>query len=208
MAPAVPAQPATVHDRTHAYVDGPQVSAPPMPDSGEIAPTERSPRRVTWLILAALLLLSACAAAVAVIARDNAEAPASGALQGSGLLHVEPAHEGTTDLVDLTAMVTHGEVVPGQQGVLSVVAENPSDVAVALGTVSVTVGRPSQPRCLAEWLTVGRYPAHGEAPALVPAHGSTTIELPFEFVNLPDVNQDACKGATFPLTITGIGGPA
>jgi len=54
-------------------------------------------------------------------------------------------------------------------------------------------------------VNVGNYLYTSGAPIMIGAESSTQIELPIKLLDLPAVNQDACKGATFTLSLSGQG---
>ncbi len=98
-----------------------------------------------------------------------------------------------------------GSLVPGVQRTLFVTAFNPNPFAAQLYRVDVEVGGSSNAQCLADWVNVGNYLYTSGAPIMIGAESSTQIELPIKLLDLPAVNQDACKGATFTLSLSGQG---
>ena len=94
---------------------------------------------------------------------------------------------------------------PGSPRTLHVTVRNPDSVAVQLYRLDVRVGQPPVAGCLPAWVRTGRYRYAGGPKQMVPAQASVTVDLPIELVNLTAVDQNACQGTTFPLTLSGLG---
>jgi hypothetical protein len=105
----------------------------------------------------------------------------------------------------MTASLGGSPVLIGETRDLVVTVRNPNGSALDLRSVTATPRSPSAPGCLASWVSVGSYDASRDAVVRVPARGTATVTLTFELVNLASVNQNACQGATFPLTLGGSG---
>ena len=103
----------------------------------------------------------------------------------------------------MTATVVGGPLRPGAVRTLRVVVSNPNSSAIELQRVDVTVGTPNLAGCLASWVQVGSFRAGTDPTTVVAGHGTATVSLPIELVDLATVNQDACKGSTFPLDLSG-----
>jgi hypothetical protein len=71
--------------------------------------------------------------------------------------------------------------------------------------VRATPRSPSVTGCLASWVSVSSYDASRDGSLRVPARGDATLTLTFELVDLASTNQNACQGATFPLSLGGTG---
>jgi hypothetical protein len=167
------------------------------------------------VLIVAFLALSACAA-FAVVMTNGSDGRASAEVIGvsDGSLQVSAG-----DTVDLTAEVDgaavrslefraslpSGPLVLGEPGSLVITVVNPNDSDIAVQSVTVNVLAPSEEGCLAEWLTVGDYSAATDPPLSVEANGTARLVVPYMLVDLATRNQDACKGASFPLSITGSG---
>ena len=176
------------------------------------AGTRRPDRAFPVVLVAAFLVLSACAA-FAVIMTNGPDGRAVAAPV------VPPIVTGATDaslgadtpdkaLEELTfaAAMPEGPVVIGEPGRLVVTVGNPHEHAIRLDSLDVQVREPSNPGCRAEWLSVGEYSADDQS-ITIPAGESARITLSYTLVDLVGTNQDACKGAEFPLSITGTGRP-
>ena len=167
------------------------------------------------VLIIAFLVLSACAA-FAVVMTNGPDGRAAAEVIGvsDGTLQVSAG-----DTVDLTAQVDgaavrslefraslpSGPLVLGEPGSLVITVVNPNDSDIAVQSVTVDVLAPSEEGCLAEWLTVGGYSAATDPPLSVEANGTARLVVPYMLVDLATTNQDACKGASFPLSITGSG---
>lgn len=167
------------------------------------------------VLIITFLVLSACAA-FAVVMTDGPDGRASAEVLGvsDGSLQVS-----ASDTVDLTAQVAgaavrsldfraslpSGPLVLGEPGSLVITVVNPNDSDIVVQSVAVDVLSPSEEGCLAEWLTVGGYEAATGPPLSVEANGTARLIVPYMLVDLAATNQDACKGASFPLSITGSG---
>lgn len=97
-----------------------------------------------------------------------------------------------------------GPLYPGARRTLRVTATNPNSQDVQVLTVTATAEDPEAAGCDAGWVVVDGYTYAGGAPVIVTGKGGTaTLDLTVGMVNLPDVNQDACKGTTFHLSLSG-----
>ena len=103
----------------------------------------------------------------------------------------------------MTATVVGGTLRPGVVRSLRIVVTNPNASAIELQRIDVSVGAPGSPGCLASWVDVGSFRSGTDPTTVVAGHGTGTVVLPIELVNLATVNQDACKASTFPLALTG-----
>jgi len=105
----------------------------------------------------------------------------------------------------LSASTLGGPLFPGQPGQLRVVVTNPNSTTLSVRTIDVTVKTPSPSTCKAAWFTVGDYNAASDPALTVAPNGSSVVLLPIELVDLPTTNQNACQGATIPLSLSGTG---
>jgi hypothetical protein len=174
-----------------------------------------SHRAFPVVLILAFLALSACAA-FAVVMTNGPDGRAAADVIGVSDDSLQVAAGDTVDLtadvdgtavrsLDFRASLPSGPLVLGEPGSLVITVVNPNDAAIAVQSVTVDVLSPSEEGCLAEWLTVGGYSAATDPPLLVAANGTARLVVPYMLVDLAATNQDACKGASFPLSITGSG---
>jgi hypothetical protein len=142
----------------------------------------------------------------------SGEGGASGDGEGSGVVTGGVNGEGSGDIAGgealpfrLSASALGGPLVPGQERQLRVVVTNPNPSTLTVRTIEVTVKTPTPATCNAAWFTVGDYNATSDAALAVVPQGSSVVLLPIELVNLATTNQNACQGATIPLSLTGTG---
>jgi len=102
-----------------------------------------------------------------------------------------------------------GKLYPGAPPQpLPLTIANPNPVPILVTSLAVTAGG-GAPGCAgAENLALTPAPISGAAPLRVPAHGSVALPAPgvqAPSIQLRDlsVNQDACQGASFPLSFLG-----
>jgi hypothetical protein len=180
-------------------------------------------RAFPHLLVLCLLLLGACAAVAVVVSNgdDGRAAGSEGVASATAPSHLTwsntvdiPAGDGTSgglpgsrpeDEPAFQASVPSGPVNLGEPGSLVVTVVNPGERPVELISIVSTVLPPTAQGCLASWLHVDDYSSASDRAVTVPGHGSASVRLAFTLVDLPDQNQDACKGATFALTLTGAG---
>jgi hypothetical protein len=105
----------------------------------------------------------------------------------------------------MTASLGGAPVIIGEARDLAVTVRNPNGAPLDLRSITATATTPSAPGCLASWVSVSSYDASRDAAVRVPARGTATVTLTFELENLTSVNQNACQGSTFPLTLSGSG---
>lgn len=97
-----------------------------------------------------------------------------------------------------------GLLQPGVTRTLRVTVRNPNSFTVQLFRVDVRVLAPTAAGCLPSWVQVGRYRYAGGSGSKIEGSTTTTVDLPIKLVDLPNVNQDACRGTAFPLRLSGI----
>ena len=163
------------------------------------------------MLVVAFLVQSACAAFAVIMTngpdgRAAAEQIPVPTISGAAGLAVDTSADKTVEPLDFGVAMPGGPVVIGQPGHIVVTIANPHAHAVELDALDVEVSAPEVSGCRAEWLAIESYRPDG-APITVPARGTANISLHYELRDLPGVNQDACKGAEFPLTINGSGRP-
>jgi hypothetical protein len=164
------------------------------------------------MLVIAFLVLSACAAFAVIMTngpdyRAAAEPVAPPIVTGGVSTSLGgPDPDKTPETLEFAAAMPEGSVVIGEPGRLVVTISNPHEHPIRLDSLDVTVLEPSRPGCRAEWLSVSEY-ATDTAPVTIPAKESARITLGYTLVDLVGTNQDACKGATFPLSISGSGRP-
>lgn len=144
---------------------------------------------------AALALLATGAARLA--AQDNHAREAAG-----GTSTQVPILLVSTDPHGFTVSGAVSGLVPGRQVVLPVVIANPNGTAIKLNTLSAAAQDASAGCTAAADLQISSYDsaAPGAPVYTVPAAGSLTVNLTISLVDAPARNQQACKGATFPLS--------
>jgi len=103
-----------------------------------------------------------------------------------------------------------GHLAPGVRVPLLLKLTNPNGVAIQVTALSVAISADSTPPgCTsAANIRLTQSNASSANPITVPAGGSVTLTSTprapqIELINLPDVNQDVCKGKTFTLTYSG-----
>jgi hypothetical protein len=174
-----------------------------------------SHRAFPVVLIISFLALSACAA-FAVVMTNGPDGRAAAEAIGVSDASVQVSAEDTVDLtaevdgaavrsLEFRASLPSGPLVLGESGSLVITVVNPNDTAMAVQYVTVDVLPPSEQGCLAEWLTVGDYSAATDPPLSVEANGTARLVVPYLLVDLERTNQDACKGASFPLSISGSG---
>jgi hypothetical protein len=99
--------------------------------------------------------------------------------------------------------VVTGTLAPGNPLTLRVTIANPNSQDIQVLEARANIGTPSRTGCLPSWVAVAPYLYAGGPQVIVPGRGSRTLDLPIQMTNLPTTNQDACKGATFPIALTG-----
>jgi len=106
----------------------------------------------------------------------------------------------------LTSSVEHA-LRPGERRTLTVTIRNGHPWPVHLLRADVRPEQPADaPGCDPSWVKVERYRHTGDDNRVVIGGRATTnLELAIELVDLVDVNQDACKGVEFPLTLSARG---
>ncbi len=173
-----------------APVVTPPLTDPSEPIPDDLAPTPSAPSRAPAAAPAPPPLPAAGSGVGAVAATGTGSITAGG----------KPA---ASTPFRLTASIVRPLAAPGSAGVLRITVTNPGSRTLEVTSVDVQPGRPSARGCLTEWLTVGRFRSGSGQRLVVAAGRSASIDLRIGLVNLPDVNQDACKGARFPLSLSG-----
>jgi hypothetical protein len=175
-----------------------------------------SERAFPVVLVVTFLVLSACAA-FAVVMTNGPDGRAAAEVTGVSEESLRVAAMDTVDLtaqvddsaisrpLDFRASLPSGPLVLGEPGSLVITVVNPNDSDIVVQSVVVDVLEPSDAGCLAEWLTVGGYSSATDPPLVVAANGTGRLVVPYMLVDLATTNQDACKGATFPLSISGSG---
>lgn len=174
----------------------------------------RSRQHLPALLIVTLLVLSSCATFAVLMtngpdyqaAAEPAPIPTLTGLQSTTLSGVGGGLDKSLEPLGFAAAVPEGEIRIGEPGTFVITVDNPHSHPVLLETVDIEVLEPTVPGCRAEWLRVGDFEP-GSSSVTIPAQGSARVRIPFTLVNLPTVNQDACQGADFPLSITGSGVP-
>lgn len=172
----------------------------------------RSERAFPVLLVVSFLVFSACAA-FAVVMTNGPDGRAAAdplpvpTLAGGTSVLAGQGGDKTAEALEVSATMTGGELLIGESGALVITVTNPHAHTVVIDQVDVRVQEPpSAPGCKAAWLKVGSFGADDEVQ--IPSGDTARLTLPYELLDLPLVNQDACKGAEFPLVISGSGRPA
>ena len=173
----------------------------------------RSERAFPVMLVVSFLVFSACAAFAVVMTngpdgRAAADPLPEPTLAGGTSVLAGDRTDKTTEALEVSAAMTGGSSLTlGEQGRLVITVTNPHEHAIVIDQLDVKVQEPPlAPGCRPEWLRIGTF---GAADEVTIAPGDMArVALPYELVDLPTVNQDACKGAEFPLLITGSGRPA
>lgn len=103
----------------------------------------------------------------------------------------------------MTARLTGGPLRLGEARTLRVILDNPAPWPMRVMSIGVTPQRPTLTGCQASWVHVGRHLASDGPALIVAARHVGHIDLSIGLVDLPSTNQDACKGARFPLVLAG-----
>lgn len=106
----------------------------------------------------------------------------------------------------------NGALAPGLARFLLVTVSNPNSQPMQITRVNATVGDPvgglsqtALPACVKTWVSVGNYVYVSGVKSIAPANGSVVVSIPISLINLSTINQDNCKGATFPISLGGEG---
>ncbi|MGN6472251.1 MAG: hypothetical protein ACTHK4_01205 [Mycobacteriales bacterium] len=86
---------------------------------------------------------------------------------------------------------------PGVTGRLRVTVTNPTNQDLTLTNVTPTIGTPDKAGCLASWFAATSF----NGSKIVGKLSSAYVDLPFTMLDEP-VKQDACIGATVPVSFT------
>ena len=167
-------------------------------------------RRRVLLVLLALLLLTVtwrCGALITALGAAPTSEAATPAPSAVGSGHGE-AQTGGADFT-----ITGGGVrnlLLGVSRAIPLTLTNPNDTPIFVTALTVTVSADSSPTGCSSADNVQLFQSNASSadPVLVPANGSVTLtgspRAPrITLVNLPGVNQDACKKVVFGLTYTG-----
>lgn len=104
---------------------------------------------------------------------------------------------------------TEPVMVLGASTPFTVYVTNPNAQDMQITSIKSTVGKPSggpldpkKPACDANWVAPPGYDYHsGDSKLVVPANSFLPVTLSISLQDLP-INQDNCKGATFPVALT------
>ena len=172
----------------------------------------RSERAFPVMLVVSFLVFSACAAFAVVMTngpdgRAQADPLPEPTLVGGTSVIAGDRTDKTTEALEVSASMSGGDLQLGESGLLVITVANPHEHAVVIDQLAVTVqAPPAAPGCNPAWLRVGAFGSDDEV-TIAPG-GTARLTLPYELLDLPSVNQDACKGAEFPLLISGSGRPA
>jgi hypothetical protein len=104
----------------------------------------------------------------------------------------------------LSAKVLKGPLLPGAKHPLKVTIANPTSKSMLVSGITVKAAKPKGfPGCKPSWVKATPFKAKKKIkPLVVKPHKKVVKKLSISFTNLTTVNQDACKGARFPLKIS------
>jgi hypothetical protein len=101
-------------------------------------------------------------------------------------------------------------LMPGVTKTIALTLTNPNGIPIYVTALTVTVSTDSTPPgCTSEGnLQITQSNVSSADPIAIPANGSVTLTSPprapqITLLNLPNVNQDACKSKVFDLTYSG-----
>jgi hypothetical protein len=108
------------------------------------------------------------------------------------------------------AGTSSGLLAPGVERTLTVRVNNPNAQDMYVAQITTTVGSPTnadsaagKPACSASWVVAPGYKYSGTGTQYVsPARSFVDVPLSITMTDLRTVNQDNCKGAQFPITLT------
>lgn len=164
------------------------------------------------VLVVSFLVLSACAGFAVVMSNGSIEnggpqAVAAPLVSGAAEATLAPPAPSGASVLTFTAAPLEESFTIGETGNLIVTVTNQADQPVLLESLQVDVLPPPSSACRSEWFAVQPYAVEDDAPITVPAGDSARVRLPYTMVDLVETNQDACKGVTLPLVITGSGRP-
>ena len=164
------------------------------------------------VLVVSFLVLSACAGFAVVMSNGSSDsggqqAAAAPLISSSAEATLAPPAPAGPPVLNFAATPIEESFTIGATGSLVVTVTNTADQPVLLESLRVEVRQPSAAGCRPEWFAVQPYAIEDDAPITVPAGDSARVRLPYTMVDLVETNQDACKGVTLPLAITGSGRP-
>lgn len=139
------------------------------------------------------LLHNACSAALVLVALAGTSALSSSAV-AADLMARATGVDAAEAALRVEARVP--ALSPGRPGVLEVVVTG--DRAARITGIEVRVGDAS-PQCLADNVAVADFDAGAASSYVVEPGRATSVPLAIMMLD-KDSDQDACKGATFPMT--------
>jgi hypothetical protein len=158
------------------------------------------PAVVVMLLLLGLLL--------SITARPTGVAPAAAADDSGTVLGYDDSSAaalGRKQYLRLTSKVLGGPLTPGLARKLRVSVKNPYPFSVRVTSIKAVTRSTSKVGCSPRWITVKAFKTKSLKKALpVKARKRATKNLVITFVNLPTVNQDACKLATYRLALSAV----
>ncbi len=171
----------------------------------------RSQHAFPVLLGVVLLVLGACAS-FAIVMTNGPDYRAAAQPFSVGGTDVSvtvgaPDRLGPLEPLEFNVALANGPIALGDPGQLVISVSNPTDRAIEVDALVIDVLEPSTPGCRAEWFTLRYDSPNADAPLLVDAGGSSDLSVAYTLVDLAGTNQDACQGATFPLSIRGSGRP-
>jgi hypothetical protein len=166
----------------------------------EMLSTLRHLRRSTWLLSAVIVVL---VGGLTLTTISSFASPSHRTL-------VSGAGDGGVAKVVKTQLIVHGSspafLAPGVTRKVTIRIHNPHHTLMVINTAAVKVGDASEKCTARKNISTTRYDsaAPGAKRYVAYLHHKVRIPLTLTMLNLP-TNQDACKGARFPLSYTATG---
>jgi hypothetical protein len=162
--------------------------------------------RHAWPAIVAMLLL--LASLLSISPRPTGVVQPAAADDSSTVLGYDDASAaalGRKQYLRLTSKVLGAPLAPGFSRTLRVSVKNPYPFALRITSIKAVTRSTSKVGCSPRWFTVKAFKTTSLKKALpVKARKSATKNLAITFVNLPTVNQDACKQATYRLALSAV----
>lgn len=151
--------------------------------------------RLKVAVVGALVVAVAVAASVALLPATNGGGGIRVVSNGNGNANGSNSNgKGNGHSISVTGLV-HGTLAPGRTAQLQVTVNNTNNQSVTLTSVQPTIGAPSKKNCLTSWFTVQSFSGSTQ----IAKDSTTRLTLAISMLNA-NTNQDACKGATLPLS--------
>jgi hypothetical protein len=164
------------------------------------------------VLVASLVVLFGCAMFAVIVSNGSGDsggqqAAAAPLISSSAEATLAPPAPAASSMLSFAAAPLEESLTIGETGSLVVTVTNTADQPILVESIRVEVLPSAGSACRPEWFAVRPYAVEDHAPIRVPAGDSARVRLPYTMVDLVETNQDACKGITMPLLITGTGRP-